>query len=244
LDLKTRFFTGALLAASLIALAGCKHKVQTPVATAPPLAPPAPTANLTASPAAITAGEQVTLSWNTTNATTASIEGLGEVAASGTRNVAPSVSTTYHLVAKGNGGSADAYGRVTVTQPPVAAAQAPTLTEEQLFKAGVKDVFFDYDKSNLRNSDESVLSQDAAFLKNHPEMKVIIGGYCDERGSDEFNLALGQNRADSAQKTLIANGIDANRIRVISYGKEKPFCSEATESCWQENRRAGFSLDR
>jgi peptidoglycan-associated lipoprotein len=243
LDWKTRFFIASLLAASLTALAGCKHKVQTPVATAPPVTA-APTANVTATPAAITAGEQVTLSWKTTNATTASIDGIGEVATSGTRNVTPSVSTTYHLVAKSNGGSADAYGRVTVTQPPVAAAPVPPMTEEQQFRAGVRDIFFDYDKFNVRNSDEAVLLKDAVFLKSHPEIKVIIGGYCDERGSNEFNLALGQNRADSAQKILIANGIDANRIRVISYGKEKPFCSEATDSCWQENRRAGFSLDR
>lgn len=244
LDRKTRFFTAGLLVASLAALAGCKHKVQTPVVNAPLLAPPAPTANLTASPTSVTAGEQVTLSWKTTNATAVSIDGLGEVAPSGTRNVTPSVSTTYHLVAKGDGGSTDAYGRVTVTQPAVAATQAPTMTDEQLFAAGVKDVFFDYDKFNVRNSDEAVLSQDAAFLKNHPNMKVLIGGYCDERGSDEYNVALGQNRARSTQKILVANGIDANRIRIVSYGKEKPFCSEATESCWQENRRAGFSLDQ
>lgn len=244
MDRKTKFFIAGLLVASLTALAGCKHKVQTPVATAPPAAVPAPTANLTASPSAVTAGQRITLSWNTTNATTASIDGIGDVATSGSRIVTPSTSTTYHLVAKGTGGTADAYGRVTVTQPPVAAAAAPTVTEEQEFRANVKDIFFDYDKFNVRNSDDAILSQDAAFLKSHPGVKVVIGGYCDERGSNEYNLALGQNRADSAQKTLIADGISANRIRVISYGKERPFCTDATESCWQENRRAGFSLDR
>jgi peptidoglycan-associated lipoprotein len=243
MDWKTRLFAAGVLAASLTALASCKHKVQTPVAIAPPAVPP-PTANLTAYPAAVTAGEQVTLTWKTTNASKASIDGLGDVATSGTRNVTPDASITYHMVAKGDGGNADAYGRVTVTRPSVAAAQAPTMTEEQQFKAGVKDVFFDYDKFNVRNSDDAVLSQDAAFLQSHPLIKVIIGGYCDERGSDEFNLALGQNRAGSAEKILIADGVDAGRIRVISYGKERPSCNEATESCWQENRRAGFSLDR
>lgn len=118
------------------------------------------------------------------------------------------------------------------------------MTEEQLFQANVKDIFFDYDKYSVRNGDETVLSQDAAFLKSHPEMKVVIGGYADERGSDEYNLGLGQNRAGSAQKQLIASGIAPGRIRVVSYGKEKPFCSDETESCWQENRRAGFALDR
>lgn len=238
-----RFSIPVVVLISVVAVAGCKHKVQTPVATAPP-ASPAPTATLSASPAAITAGEQVTLTWNTTNATSASIDGLGDVSTSGSKTVTPSASTTYHLLAQGNGGKADAYGRVTVNQPPVAQAPASSMTDEEAFRANVKDIFFDYDKYNLNTGDETVLSQDAVFLKSHPQMKVVIGGYCDERGSDEYNLGLGQNRASSAQKMLIASGIDANRIRVISYGKEKPFCSDETESCWQQNRRAGFALDR
>ncbi len=241
MDRYTKF--SAVLLISLIAVAGCKHKVQPPVATAPPPAP-APTAQIAASPAAVTAGEPVTLTWNTSNASSASIEGLGDVATSGTKTVTPSASTTYHLIAKGNGGSADAYGRVTVTAAPVAAAAAPNPSEEEIFRQHMKDVFFDYDKYNVRNGDEAVLSQDAAFLKSHPEMKVVIGGFCDERGSDEYNVALGQNRADSAQKLLISSGVESNRIRVISYGKEKPFCTDDNESCWQENRRAGFALDR
>ena len=79
---------------------------------------------------------------------------------------------------------------------------------------------------------------------SHPNVKLLIGGYCDERGSSEYNLALGQKRADSAKKALVDAGVDASRIRVISYGKEKPFCTESNEACWQQNRRAGFSLDR
>lgn len=241
MDRYTKF--SAVLLTSLIAVAGCKHKVQPPVATAPPPAP-APTAQIAASPAAVTAGEPVTLTWNTSNASSASIEGLGDVATSGTKTVTPNASTTYHLIAKGNGGSADAYGRVTVAAAPVAASTAPNPSDEEIFRQHMKDIFFDYDKYSVRNGDEAVLSQDAAFLKSHPEMKVVIGGFCDERGSDEYNVALGQNRADSAQKLLINSGIEANRIRVISYGKEKPSCSEQNESCWQENRRAGFALDR
>ena len=243
MDQKTRFVIAGLLVASL-ALSGCKHQVRTAVATAPPTVAPTPTAVLAASPTAVTAGQQITLIWKTTNATTASIDGLGDVATSGSRTVSPNTSTTYHLVAKGSGGTADAYDRVTVTQSPVAAAATPTMTEEQEFRANVKDIFFDYDKYIVRNNDDAVLLQDAAFLRSHPDIKVVIGGYCDERGSNEFNLSLGQNRADSAQRTLIADGVSANRIRVISYGKEKPFCTNTTESCWQENRRAGFSLDR
>ncbi len=241
MDRHTKF--SVVLLISLVAVAGCRHKIQTPVATAPPPAP-APTATLSASPRDVTAGDPVTLAWNTSNATSASIEGLGDVATSGTKTVTPSASTTYHLVAKGNGGTADAYGRVTVTPAPVAAAAAPSMSEEDIFRQHIKDIFFDYDKYSVRNGDESVLSRDAAFLKSHPEMKIVIGGYCDERGSDEYNVALGQNRADSAEKLLINSGVDANRIRVISYGKEKPFCTDDNESCWQENRRAGFALDR
>ena len=243
LDSKTRFSISAAVLFCLVAVAGCKHKVQTPIATAPPPAAQ-PTASISASPDAITAGQQVTLTWNTTNATTSSIDGLGDVPTSGSRTVTPSSSTTYHLVARGDGGKADAYGRVTVNQPPIAAAPAPTMSEEEQFRANVKDIYFDYDKYSVRGGDEPVLSQDAAFLKSHPEMKVVIGGYCDERGSDEYNLGLGQSRAASAEKALVTAGIPAGRIRVISYGKEKPFCTDDTESCWQQNRRAGFALDR
>jgi peptidoglycan-associated lipoprotein len=88
------------------------------------------------------------------------------------------------------------------------------------------------------------LSKDAAYLNSHSNIKIVIGGYCDERGSDEYNLALGQNRADAAKNALVTAGVSASRIRVVSYGKEKPFCSESTEDCWQQNRRAGFSMDR
>jgi peptidoglycan-associated lipoprotein len=243
LDRKSKLWIASVLVVSLVELAGCKHKVQAPIATAPPIPAAQPTATISASPAAVTAGEPVTLTWNTTNASTATIDGIGDVSASGTKTVTPSSSTTFHLLAKGDGGTADAYGRVTVTQPPVAAA-APTMTEEQEFQANVKDVFFDYDKYNVRSGDESILSRDAEFLKSHPGMKVVIGGYCDERGSDEYNLGLGQNRASIAEKELVASGVPSARIRVISYGKEKPFCSDDTDSCMQENRRAGFSLDR
>ncbi len=79
---------------------------------------------------------------------------------------------------------------------------------------------------------------------SHPEVKIVIGGYCDERGSNEYNLALGQNRADAAKNALVTAGVAANRIRVVSYGKEKPFCSESTEECWQQNRRGGFTPER
>jgi peptidoglycan-associated lipoprotein len=228
----------------LVAVAGCKHKVTPqPVATAPPAQAPAPTARISASPTAVTAGTPVVLTWRTTNATSATIDGIGDVATSGVKTITPSTSTNYHLVAHGAGGNAFDDVRVTVT-PAMAAAVAPSTFDAAAdFRTHIKDIFFDYDKFAIRGSEEQALSQDAAYLANHPNVKVVIGGYCDERGSDEYNLALGQNRASDTKKALVNDGVAENRIRIISYGKEKPFCSQSTESCWQENRRAGFSMD-
>jgi peptidoglycan-associated lipoprotein len=205
---------------------------------------PAPTAKIEANPSSITAGDQAVLTWSTTNAASASIEGLGDVPTSGVKTVTPTLSVTYHLLAKGPGGSTDAYVRVTVTAPPaVAAAPSSSMSAEEEFKANVQDIFFDYDKYDLRGDAQGTVAHDAAYFTGHPDVKVLIGGYCDERGSNEYNLALGQNRADSVKKALVDAGVPATRIRVISYGKEKPFCTESNESCWQQNRRAGFSLD-
>jgi peptidoglycan-associated lipoprotein len=118
------------------------------------------------------------------------------------------------------------------------------MSAEDEFKANVQDIFYDYDTYEIRADAQATLSRDAAFLGSHPELKIVLGGYCDERGSNEYNLALGQNRADAAKNALVTAGVAASRIRVVSYGKEKPFCSVSTEECWQQNRRAGFTLDR
>lgn len=233
------------LCAALITVAGCKKK-QPPTAqqTAPPASAPAPTAQLTATPDSISAGDQVVLNWKTTDATSVSIDGIGTVPSSGVKTVTPTVSTTYHLVAEGAGGTADATAHVTVNAPPAVSVPSSSMTAEEEFKANVKDIFFDYDAYDIRSDAQSTLSQDASYLVSHPNVKIVIGGYCDERGSDEYNLALGQNRADATKKALVSAGVAADRIRVISYGKEKPFCTESTESCWQLNRRAGFTMDQ
>ena len=118
------------------------------------------------------------------------------------------------------------------------------MTEEQMFEQNVHDVYFSYDKYTLRPQDSTVVEEDAAFLQKYPDMKLVIEGHCDERGSEEYNIALGQNRAESLQKALVSDGIAANRIRTISLGKEKPFCTESNEQCWQENRRDHLKLDR
>ena len=192
----------------------------------------------------ISAGDQVQLAWRTTNATSVSIDGIGDEPTSGVKAVTPTESTTYHLVARGPGGTAEASARVTLNAPPAVVVPTTAISPEEEFKASVQDVFFDYDTYDIRGDGQATLSHDAAYLASHPDVKVLIGGYCDERGSNEYNLALGQNRADAAKNALIAAGVAANRIRVISYGKEKPFCLESTEECWQQNRRAGFTPDR
>ena len=248
--MKARFRTliPAVLLVSLLAVAGCKKKEAPPLQTetAPPMQNnvPAPAAQITATPPVISAGDQVVLSWRTADATNVSIDGIGPVPTSGVRTVTPATSTSYHLVASGPGGNADATARVTVNGPPVVTVPTSNLSEEDEFKAQVQDAFFDYDAYDIRGDAQGVLAKDASFLVSHPDIKVVIGGYFDERGSNEYNIGLGQNRADAAKNALVTAGVAGNRIRVVSYGKEKPFCSESTEECWQLNRRAGFTLDR
>jgi peptidoglycan-associated lipoprotein len=118
------------------------------------------------------------------------------------------------------------------------------MTSEQLFKQNVKDAFFDFDSYELRPDAVTATSGAATFLIAHPTLKIVIGGYADERGSAEYNLALGENRANAARTALVNAGVPANRLRVISFGKEKQFCTESNEECWQQNRRAQFSIDR
>jgi peptidoglycan-associated lipoprotein len=240
-----RVVVPAALLLALVATVGCKKKTPPPAPpTAPPVTAPAPTAQITATPSAINAGDQVSLTWKTTDATSVSIDGIGDVPTSGVKSVTPSASTNYHLIARGEGGTADATARVTVSAPPPVQQPANTMSAEEEFRANMQDIFFDYDAYDVRADAQGVLSKDASYLASHPNVKVVIGGYCDERGSNEYNLALGQNRADAAKNALVTAGVAAGRIRVVSYGKEKPFCSESTEACWQQNRRAGFSLDQ
>lgn len=243
----SRILIPTVLLVALVAVGGCKKKQPPPpVETAPP--PPtvqAPTAQLTATPSVISAGDQVVLSWKTSDATTAAIDGIGDVPSSGVKTVTPTASVSYHLTATGPGGTADATARVTVNAPPaVVVPPAPSMSAEEEFRANVQDAFFDYDTYDIRGDAQAVLAKDASYFVSHPDVKVVIGGYCDERGSNEYNLALGQNRADAAKNALVTAGVAASRIRVVSYGKEKPFCSESTEQCWQQNRRAGFTMDR
>ena len=225
---------------SAILMLGACHKKAAPPPPPPP-PPPSPTASISVSPDTIQAGQSATLSWQTSNATDVSIDGIGAVQPSGSQQVNPTDSTTYHLTAKGSGGTQDATTRLTVA-PPAAATTAPpsSATEEDLFGQTVKDVYFDYDKSDLRPDQQTAIQSDAQFLNQHSNINFTVEGHCDSRGSTEYNLALGDQRASSVKSALVSAGLSANRVKIISYGKEKPFCMEENESCWQQNRRGHF----
>lgn len=233
----------AFCLAAILVVSGCHKKTIAAAPPPPPTPAAAPVARITVSPADITAGQTATLSWTTSGATQASISGVGTVGTNGTRTVSPTSSEDYTLTAKGAGGTADSTARLTVNPAPKPAAVA-SLTEDQLFQRNMQDVYFNYDRFNLRPQDSSTAEHDAAFLASHPEMKILIAGHCDERGSEEYNIALGESRAESLRKALVAEGVPSDRLRVISYGKEKPFCSDSDEQCWQQNRRDHLTLDR
>jgi peptidoglycan-associated lipoprotein len=244
------------LSCAAIALStGCSKKPKDlpPVSSAPTTTETAvtpPTATITADPLAIDLGQTVVLNWRSTNASVVTIDGIGQVPANGTQTVSPSNSTNFHLTAKGEGGAVEANVRVTVRVPvavePKGTDFGPSSTKitDAEFQSAVKDIFFDYDSFELRADAQGIAAQSAAFLVQHPDIRILIGGYADERGSAEYNLALGENRANAAKNGLVQAGVAPARIRVISYGKEKQFCTESTEACWQENRRAQFTIDR
>ena len=234
-----KWFALVLAMAAMMTLSACKKKV----APAPPPPPPpptlAPTASLTADPASIQAGQSTTLTWHTENATQVTIGGLGSVQPNGSKSVTPAESTTYHLTAEGAGGTQEATTRVTVTPAPPPPA-TPVASEADQFTANVHDIYFNYDKYDVREDQQPTIQADVQWLMANPNVKFTIEGHCDERGSTEYNLALGDNRANSVKQALIQAGVSADRIKTISFGKEKPFCTESTDACWQQNRRAHF----
>jgi peptidoglycan-associated lipoprotein len=238
---------GLVAATALLFSTGCHKKTVAAAPPPPPMLGDAPTATLTASPTAVAPGQQVTLTWKTQNATDVSIDGIGPVETAGIKSVTPTQSTDYHLVARGTNGSTDATARVTVTTAGSTADNSnsdSSAVDDATFHTNVVDVFFDYDAYDVRPDAQSTISKDVAFLNAHPTLKIVVGGYCDDRGSTEYNLALGENRANAVKQALVAAGIGGDRIRTVSYGKEKQFCTEENEQCWQQNRRAGFSVDR
>lgn len=232
----------AMLAAAVFTF-GCKKPPKAPPPAPPAPAPAAarPTVTLQASPTTVNKGESSTLNWNSTDATELSIAPeVGAVTAQGSTKVTPSDSTTYTITATGPGGSTSATASVTVSAPPAPPAPAPQPSLDELFLREVRDAYFDYDKADLRPDARTALTKTAEFLKNYPQIKVTIEGHCDERGSTEYNLGLGDRRASAVKQFLVSLGISADRLSTVSYGKEKPFCMESNESCWQQNRRGHF----
>ena len=245
--MRIRFGNTTLLGllAFLVVSAGCSHRVAINPPAAPPAAtPPAqPTVTLQASRSDISRGQSVTLRWSATNATSVSVTPeVGSVAAEGTTNVAPNQSTTYTATAVGPGGSASASARVSVTIPAPAATTPRQPSLEELFAKEVQDAYFDYDKASIRDDARSALTKTAEFLRSYPQVAIMIEGHCDERGSTEYNVALGDRRSDAAKDFLMAQGVAIDRIQTVSYGKERPFCTQSNESCWQQNRRAHFRM--
>src|SRR5580765_1040061 len=122
-----------------------------------------------------------------------------------------------------------------------APAQAPRpVPKEFMAVAALKEVYFDFDKYDIRPEDAKTLDANATWLKSNGDNLVLIEGHCDERGTNEYNLALGERRAKATMNYLVSQGIQANRITIISYGEERPVCTEKTEACWAKNRRANF----
>lgn len=233
--------------AALLFVVACNKKPKAVPPAPPPPAPVAakPTVSITADRIAINKGESAKLTWTTTDATSVSITPeVGAVTPQGSTTVTPADSTTYAVTATGPGGSSDANVRITVNAPAPVVEKPRGPSFEELFTQEVRDAYFDLDKADIRPDARAALEKTAAFLKGYPLAHVTIEGHCDERGSTEYNLALGDRRANAVKQYLVNLGIPAANLSTVSYGKEKPFCTESTEACWQQNRRAGFSLDQ
>jgi peptidoglycan-associated lipoprotein len=127
-----------------------------------------------------------------------------------------------------------------VVEPPrPAVAPAP-----QPVQINLRDVFFNFDDAAIRSDQAPATQNDAAFLSQNSKDNVIIEGHCDDRGSAIYNLALGDRRANTVKEALVRQGVDASRIKTVSYGKEKPVCTDENEQCWQQNRRGHVAVQR
>ncbi|MQX36087.1 peptidoglycan-associated lipoprotein Pal [Roseospira navarrensis] len=127
--------------------------------------------------------------------------------------------------------------------PPVTAPSGPAAGSQQEFVQEVGDrVFFSYDSYNLDSQAQQTLRRQAAWLQQYPQYSISVEGHCDERGTREYNLALGERRANSVRNYLVTLGVPANRVQTVSYGKERPVCTEASDSCWSRNRRGVSAL--
>lgn len=220
---------------------------------------PMPTVSLRAEPSAIERGQNTTLRWETTGASTITITGFGEVPASGQREVSPRVSTTYTATALGDGGNATASTRVTVTDPPPPPmAERPRTTQPAEVEPAIADqfrnvlrpIFFDYNKSDILASEQEKLRRMAEWLNLERNRAIVfrVEGNCDPRGTSEYNLGLGDRRSRSVKDFLVSLGVDPGRIEIVSYGSEKAGGSDegsaSAPPSWAFDRRAEFAYVR
>jgi len=236
---------------AVLALAGCHKQVAAtpPPPPAPTPPPPAPTITLRAAQSTIDRGQSTSLQWEAKNASSVRIDPeVGDVQGQGTRQVSPTASQTYTATATGPGGTATDSARITVNTPrppappPPPAPPTPTPSIDELFNRNVQTIYFDFDKYDIRPDQVARLESNASWLKENRRVKFTVEGHCDERGSEEYNLALGDRRANAVKDFLLKQGVDASAINVISYGEERPVCREATEDCYSRNRRAAFVI--
>ena len=189
-------------------------------------------------------GQSVTVSWESHDATNVDLEpGRGNQQAQGSTSTTPHESTTYTLSVTGPGGKGSCSARVTVAPPPPPAR--PAVSEENIAgtaESSLKDAYFDLDKADLRPDAQQALTADAEFLNAHAEIKITVEGYCDQRGSEEYNLGLGDRRATNTKNFLVNSGVVSERMTTVSFGKDRLFCTDSTEECWQQNRRAHLAL--
>jgi len=126
--------------------------------------------------------------------------------------------------------------------PAVEAAKPPAPPKDFADTANLKDIHFDFDKSNIRPDAARILEANAAWLRSNSNMLVLVEGHCDERGTNEYNLVLGERRARATMNYLVGQGIAQDRLSMVSYGEERPLCTEHNEACWAKNRRAHFRV--
>ena len=247
----------ALCLGLVLVSSSCKKKTQS---SARPPAPPAPylgdrpstaksatTVELKASPSTIERGDQTTLSWTSTGANSILIDGgIGNVAETGSLVLSPRESITYTAVAKGTDNDTRASTRVTVvarSDPSVVSGDIEGL-QRAIEEGKVRPVFFQYDLAELDPEGKHILTENARWISQFPAAVAIIEGHCDERGSEEYNLALGDRRAQAARDYLLGLGVAGGQLEALSFGEERPFSACHEESCWKRNRRAHFVVKR
>jgi peptidoglycan-associated lipoprotein len=217
------------------------------LADRPPTTKSAPTIELKASPSTIERGDQTTLSWASTNANSVLIDGgIGNVAETGTLVLSPRESTTYTAIAKGSDSDTRASTRVTVVDRSDRSVVSGDLEglQRAIEEGKVRPVFFQYDLAELSAEGKSILTENARWISQFPSAVAIIEGHCDERGTEEYNLALGDRRAQVARDYLLGLGVAAGQLEALSFGEERPFSTCHEESCWKRNRRAHFVVKR